>query len=190
MRRVLEMGHGGFPMGDASNCSLAVFSKKLPPETIYFGIDEPSRKQSGSFLLPARITSGCVSAIEKACEVMHPRRIHFLRTDARSTRFGSGVFHEIHLHNVITDPCVSLADIRLIVAEARRLLAGGGIFIASCEKSNIGEERITEVHDAIEGSGMRRLGRFILEDVTVFSRDLALLRETRGSYMIAAAKRA
>lgn len=188
MRKVLEMGYGGFPFGRSSNFDIASFSRKLPPETIYFGIDHPTRPDASMAHLSTMIALECVHALERECQIQRPRRVHLLRMDARQTRFSNAVFDEVHLHNVITDPRVTEGDVRSFVSEASRLLAPGGVFIASCEASCTGEARFTELQVHVLESGLENLGRAVFDGVTAFAEELSSLLNDRFCYHLVAKK--
>jgi hypothetical protein len=153
MRRILDVGHGGFPIGNPLNEDLSSFARRLPPGLEYHGIDLP----------PGRVVGPLSGDIVKARDILRLEsmldegmtgRIFLHRMDARNLAFGDRSFEEVHMHNLITDPRLSPKDVMAFVSEAGRVLSAGGILLISGEAGNYAVGKWMAADDALRPMGL------------------------------------
>ena len=87
MRRVLDIGHGGHPMGNLGNAKLETFIKRLPLDTEYHGIDIRQRQFKGVVLPHHGVGEKDVLSLELQATQFNHLHIQFYRMDGRSLSF-------------------------------------------------------------------------------------------------------
>jgi len=172
LRRVLEIGYGGFPMGNTANGDIRKFARQLPPDTVYHGIDFPGRKDGKSACLLNKFKALEIADMETEHCRHKPENVFFCRMDGRRLGFRAGVFDEVHLHDIIHDPRVSMEDVRSMMAESYRVLAVGGQLVVTGMEGKIFETRIVMAALAMEEAGFRRRSGMDLYDATAFGRQI------------------
>ncbi len=136
--KVLEIGHGGVPMGR----SVAAFAKILPSSVEYHGIEQPNTSNTYS-----EIAQRIVQAETHLPDLIRSN-IRFHRMDATSLTFESGSFDEVHAHFFLSDPLVDSGLIRATIGESARVLKTGGYLILTGEVFFFSLE-ITEARDVV-----------------------------------------
>jgi len=172
LRRILEIGYGGYPMGNTANGDIRKFARQLPPDTIYHGIDFPGRKDGKSARLPNKFKALEIADLEAGYCRHGPGNVFLYRMDGRRLGFRPGVFHEVHLHDIVHDPRVSLEDVRSMFSESYRVLMDGGLLIATGMEGKIFETSIIMAALAMEQAGFRRRSGVDLYDATAFGKQI------------------
>jgi hypothetical protein len=168
LRKVLEIGYGGFPMANTANGDIRRFARMLPPDTAYHGIDFPGRKDGKAAYLPNSVRNIEIADMEALYCRERNVNVFLYRMDGRSLGFRDGVFDEVHLHDIIHDPRISLDDVRLMLVEAYRVMAESGCLIATGMEGRTFETRIAMSALAMEEARFRRKSGEDLYDYTKF----------------------
>ncbi len=127
MRRILDIGHGGVPIGLGT---LRHFSRILPPDTAYYGIDLPVKKQP----IEQNPREAQMLELESEYKRFSPQNIFLFHMDARNLGFRNWMFDEVHLHWIVTAPGVSVGDVWDMMRESARVLRRGGSCIITGEE--------------------------------------------------------
>jgi|GEM_PF-3188828 len=171
-RRVLEIGYGGYPMGNTANGDISKFAREMPPDTMYHGIDFPDRKDGKTGILSNGIKQVEVADAEANYRRYAPERVFLHRMDGRKLGFRAGVFDEVHLHDIIHDPRVSQQDVRSMFSESYRVLGHGGLLIVTGMEGRIFEASIVIAALAMEEAGFKGRSGVDLYDATGFGRQI------------------
>lgn len=169
---VLEIGYGGYPMGNTANGDIRKFARQLPPDTAYHGIDYPGRKDGKSAILPSRIKALEIADTETKYCKDKPVNVFLYRMDGRKLGFRAEVFQEVHLHDIIHDPRISIGDVRSMMSEAYRVLAARGLLVVTGMEGRMFEIRVLEAALAMEQAGFRRRSGMDLYDATGFGKQI------------------
>ncbi len=174
MRRVLEVGHGGVPLGNPLNAELSNFAARFPPGVSYHGVDNPFlpddfMQQSGQL-----IKNQDIAALEAKLRAHPHPGIHLHRMDGRALAFPASSFEEVHLHNIVTDPRISLEDSRKMILEIARVLADSGVFFISGEEGARNERVWGEVAMSLNELGFSVIKGRPATELTAFPDDIVL----------------
>ncbi len=188
MRRVLEIGHGGVPLGNPMNVDFRSFAARFPPDAEYHGIDNPYIPDDILAIAGQLVKNEDIEAIEERSRRFPHPRISFYRMDARALAFAASTFHEAHLHNFVTDPRISEKDVSAVISEVRRVLVEGGVCLISGEKGRRVEPRWLATALAIQDAGLATIAGKEIGQITVFADDVVLNQSFQDGAFIAVEK--
>lgn len=161
--RVLEIGHGGHPLGT----SLMDIARDLPKGTEYHGLEftnrylqalasrgSSNRHRRRSFRTSKHFRD--ISTAENQYSRQRPRNVFLYQMDARQLAFRKS-FDEVHMHLFATDFRIPDLGIRKAVAEANSVLKSGGVLIASGESQEreIGRPGYNLLRSALSEQGFQ-----------------------------------
>lgn len=185
MRRVLEVGHGGIPLGNPLNADFSRFAAMFPPDTVYHGIDNPFMPSDPLAVTGQLIKNQDIAALETRSRAHPHPRIHLHRMDGRKLAFPDGSFDEAHLHNFVTDPRVSIRDVEQVISEVRRVLAGTGILLLSGDSGASLESKWFATALALQDNGFDEISGRPLKELTAFPDDVVLnISYESGVFMV------
>ncbi|MDE1768276.1 MAG: class I SAM-dependent methyltransferase [Candidatus Micrarchaeota archaeon] len=131
-RKILEIGHGGTPLG----MDFRKFVEVVPSHIEYHGIDScfiTPRAAIEPFRMPTALEERIFEA-EKFHYELKPDNVELYRMDGKRIMFPSSTFDEIHMHYLLSDPILRHANgdsIPQILRETKRVLKDDGVLIVS-----------------------------------------------------------
>jgi len=188
-KNILEIGYFGHPIGHAN---LGSFLMVKPDGVKYHGIELPSDRmhsvdEIGLFFLDSELDldlDGEVRRAESDFRRLNSKDIFLYRMDGELLYFRDGIFDEVHLHYVVSQPDVSAESAIAMIRESNRVLVPGGYLIVTGENTPTmfrETSALGKTEESIRKVGYSRLAEESeLSQASVFSDDIGRLVNLRA----------
>ncbi len=192
MKHILEIGHGGFPIGHGT---LEDFLKIVPADTHYHGVDfapenAHSIEEVQLWMLGFEDTTNIfperIKKLREEIEKEKAKNITLYESDGKKISFKDSYFTEVHMHHVATQPDVQREDLKALIQEAQRVLKTKGSLIVTGEKrGNLFKadlEGYTTTKKALQEEKFNKIEEFLneLERYSIFHHSIKNLLEVRN----------
>lgn len=188
MTTILEIGYGGHPIGYPN---LKYFLSSKPHGVKYHGMELPrermfSREEIVFFMMFGGKEWDLDAGIRQAesdYRKLHPTDVFLYRMDGERLGFRDGVFNEVHLHYVVSQPDVSTASASAMINESYRVLVQDGHLIVTGEnKPTVLREipALDATRKSIEETGFRFRAESEFSRASVFANSISQLVAVRS----------
>lgn len=187
MKHILEIGYSGSPLG---YFNLEAFLSAKPSDSTYHGTDLPNhRMHSAEELLivffrgESKDLSADIRLAESDYRKLRPHDISLSRMDAQQLAFRDSLFHEVHMHYVLSQPDITGPMMRNMIQESYRVLVPSGTLIVTGEDEGTAFRECSVLEPArqtIRTAGFSERPQSALEGDSIYSRTVRSLLEIRG----------
>lgn len=188
-KNILEIGYGGHPICYAG---LDSFLSAKPNGLKYHGIELPKNRmhsveEIAILLFDTSIDmnlNGEVRKAESDRRRLNPKDIFLYRMDGEKLAFRDGIFDEVHMHYVVSQPDVSEESAFAMIRESYRVLVPGGYLIITGENIPTMFRETPALNETKESIRKAGFSRFCEESelikAGIFSKDIDKLVKLRG----------